>query len=57
MFIYCFDEKLKDELVKKGYKLLNQYDDKAVFLFDNKLSYNFNKADKTKFLFTNKLNF
>ncbi len=55
MFIYCLDNELKNELIKKGYKLLNQYDGKAVFLFDKK--FNFEKIDKSKFLISNKLNF
>lgn len=57
MFIYCLDSQLKEELLKQGFKLLNQYDDKAVFIFDNKINFNFNKIDKSKFILSNRLNF
>lgn len=57
MFIYCMDDKLKSELIKQGYKLLNQDKDKAVFILDKKLKFNFDKVDKSKFLITNKLIF
>lgn len=57
MFIYCVDEQLKTELINKGFKLLNQDKDKAVFIMDKNLKFNFDRVDKSKFLFTNKLQF
>ena len=57
MFIYCFDNELKDKLIKKGFKLLNKYEDKAVFVFSKDIKFNFDNVDKDKFLFTNKLTF
>ncbi len=57
MFIYCLDNSLKNELINTGFKLLNQDKDKAVFLLNKDLKFNFNKVDKSKFLFTNRLTF
>jgi len=57
MFIYCLDSELKDKLIKKGFKLLNEYDGKAVFVLDNKIKFDFSTIDNSKFLLSNKLNF
>jgi len=58
MFIYCLDDKLKQDLLKQGFKLLNEYDGKAVFIFDNSSAkFNFDKVDKSKYILSNKLNF
>lgn len=57
MFIYCLDEELKRKLINKGFKLLKEDDERAVFIFSNKVNFDFNNVDKTKFLFTNKLTF
>lgn len=57
MFIYCLDENLKNKLINKGFKLLKEDDERAVFIFSNKVNFDFNNVDKTKFLFTNKLTF
>lgn len=57
MFIYCFDKDLKQELIAKGFKLLKEDDERAIFIFSNKVNFDFNNVDKTKFLFTNKLTF
>jgi len=57
MFIYCLDDKLKQDLLKQGFKLLNEYDGKAVFIFDNKIKFDFSTIDNSKFLLSNKLNF
>jgi hypothetical protein len=56
LFVYCLDDELKRKLLKNGFKLLNEYDGKAVFLFE-KSKFDFEKVDKSKFLITNKLNF
>lgn len=57
MFIYCLDKDLKNVLLKYGFKLLNEYDDKAVFLFDKNIQFDFDKVDKNKILITNKMFF
>lgn len=57
MFIYCLDKDLKNILQKYGFKLLNEYDDKAVFLFDKNIQFDFDKVDKNKILITNKMFF
>ena len=56
-FIYCMDNNLKTELIKQGFKLLNQDEDKAVFIMDKSLKFNFDKIDKDKLMFTNRLTF
>lgn len=57
MFIYCIDEQIKRDLLNIGFKLLNQDKDKAVFIMDKNLKFNFDKVDKSKILFTNRLTF
>lgn len=57
MFIYCIDNKLKEGLLKKGFKLLKEDDHGSIFALDSSLKFNFDKVDKSKFLFTNKLTF
>lgn len=51
------DNNLKTELIKQGFKLLNQDEDKAVFIMDKSLKFNFDKIDKDKLMFTNRLTF
>lgn len=57
MFIYCIDKDLKNELVNKGFKLLKEDNNGAVFVFNKHIKFNFNNVDKSKFLFTKRLNF
>lgn len=57
MFIYCIDKELKEDLLKRGFKLLKEDEIGSTFVFDNNLKFNFDKVDKSKFLFTNKLTF
>lgn len=57
MFIYCLDDELKNKLIKKGFKLLKEDGNGAIFVFDKNLKFNFEKVDKSKFLFTNRLTF
>jgi len=56
MFIYCIDNQLKNELLNKGFKLLNEDENGATFLFEEN-KFDFSKFDKKSFLLTNKLNF
>lgn len=57
MFIYVVDENMKKDLIKNGFKMLQEDDNGAFFVFDKKIHYDFSSVDKTKFLFTNKLTF
>jgi len=57
MFIVCFDKKLKEQLKSSGFRLLNQDNDKATFIYDKSLKFNFEGVSKSKFMFTNKLQF
>lgn len=56
MFIYCFDEELKQELIAKGFKLLKSEEDKSIFIAD-KVTFDFANVDKQKYMFTNRLTF
>lgn len=56
MFIYCFDDNLKDKLIKNGLKLFKEDENGAVFVFD-KLKFNFEGVDEKKYFITNKLTF
>ena len=56
MFVYCFDEDLKQELITKGFKLLKCEGDKSIFIAD-KVKFDFSKVDKQKYMFTNRLTF
>lgn len=56
MFVYCFDEDLKQELIAKGFKLLKDEGDKSIFVAD-KVKFDFTKVDKQKYMFTNRLTF
>lgn len=57
MFIVCFDKKLIEKLKSSGFKLLNQYDDKATFVFDKSVKFNFDNIDKRHYMITNRLTF
>lgn len=57
MFIYALDKDLREKLLKAGFKLLKEDDKGWLFVFNNKLKFDFSKVDKTKFLFTNRLTF
>ncbi len=56
-FIYCFNEQLKNQLLKNGFKLLVSTN--GFFVFENSLSLNFdfNQLDKQHFTFSNKMIF
>ena len=58
MFIYCFEEKDKYDLISKGYKYIKEeiIDNKTsyVFIDNNKLNFD---LDNKKFIKTNKMNF
>jgi hypothetical protein len=56
-FIYCFDEKLKDELLSKGYQLVSSNNNQYIFINDTKLKFEFADIDKTKYHFNNKMLF
>ena len=58
-FIYCIDESIKEKLIKKGYKLINENktSNKKVWIFENKGDCNFSQEDKSKLFFTNRLTF
>ncbi len=57
MFVYVIDEKLKNELVNSGFKMLKEDENGAFFVFNKKSKFNFDNVDKTKFLFTDRLTF
>lgn len=57
MFIYCVDDKLKNELINKGFKLLKEDKNGATFVFSKDIKFNFDNINKNKFMFTNKLTF
>lgn len=60
MFIYCFDEVLKNELLKTGYKMIQNPSNQDYWVFINKpekLAFNFSDVDKNKFKMSNRLNF
>lgn len=56
-FIYVLDKELKNQLISNGFKLLKEDDDGAVFVFSDKVRFDFNNVNKSKFLFTNRLTF
>lgn len=57
MFIVCFDKKLKEKLKSNGFRLLNQDDDKATFIYDKNLKFDFENVSNKKLMLTNKLQF
>lgn len=59
MFIYCFDEQLKNKLIEAGYKMAEKSNGKDYWIFLNKsnLTFDFSNIDKNKFKMSNKLNF
>ena len=60
MFIYCLDEKLKQELELKGYKLMKEtnMNGQPCWIFANKGGkFDFTTVESKKYLFSNKLNF
>ncbi|MDU3410090.1 hypothetical protein [Clostridium sp.] len=48
MFIYCFDNKTKEKLIKNGYRFLckNKKLDKTIYVFENNKKENFSENDK-----------
>ncbi len=56
-FIHCFNEGLKNKLLKNGFKLLVSTD--SLFIFENSssISFDFNQLDKKQFIFSNKMIF
>lgn len=57
MFIYCIDEQLKEDLIKRGFKILKQDKNGTIFALNKELKFDFSNVDKKKYLFTNKLTF
>lgn len=59
MFIYCFDDKLKEELIKYGYKQAQfpTNSNYSVFILNNKISFDFSKFDNNKYKIQNKIIF
>lgn len=57
MFIYCYDEKLKDELLKSGFKLMKNTEEYSIFVYNSKISFDFNKFSEGKFIMSKKLTF
>ena len=60
MFIYCFDEDLKNNLLQLNYKMIDKPDNQNYWVFINnrdKLNFDFSKVDKSKFKMSNKVNF
>lgn len=59
MFIYCFDENLKNELIMKGYKQANYPTNSnySIFLLNNEIQFDFSKFNSNKYKITNKLKF
>lgn len=56
LFVHCFDDDLKNELVAKGYKLLKDVNGLSI-LAPNQVKFDFSKVDKKKYIFSNKLTF
>ena len=60
MFIYCFDEELKNKLLKHNYKMIDKPTNQSYWVFINnkeKLDFDFSDVDASKFKLSNKLNF
>lgn len=59
VFIYCIDEKTKDNLILDGFKFIQeeQTNGQTVWIFENRNNFNYSAYDKTKLLFSNRLNF
>ncbi len=56
MFVYCFDQNLKDKLIASGLMVLKEDENKTVFVFD-KMKFNFKGVDNSKFIITDRLTF
>lgn len=59
MFIVCYDEELKTNLMAKGYKLFKKQFIQNAFVFvnDKSLKFDFESVGKDKYTYCNKLNF
>ena len=60
MFIYVFDEELKNQLLKHNYKMIDKPNNQTYWVFINNtdnLKFSFEDIDKSKFKMSNKLNF
>ena len=60
VFIYCFDEELKNKLIQQNYKMINKPNNQNYWVFINnkkKLDFDFTDVDTSKFKLSNKLNF
>lgn len=59
MFIYCVDEKYKNELIKKGLSFIKEevIDGKTVYLFAINNKINFDELDKNKVFMSNMMRF
>lgn len=51
------DKDLRSELIAKGFKIVKEEPNGAIFALDNKLNFNFENIDKSKFTFINRLTF
>lgn len=58
-FIYCTDEKTKNKLIKKGYKLIKEesMQNQIVWIFEYKPEIQFDISDKTKYFTSNAMRF
>lgn len=60
-FIYALNEKDKEELLSKGFNLINKQNinNESVYVFENDKNHmsTFSKKDKGRFLFSNKMFF
>lgn len=57
MFIQCFDNELKNKLIKNGYKMVKENQTYSLFIYNNSNKFSFDGIDKSKFIFTDKMTF
>lgn len=59
MFIYCFDEKLKEKLLAQDFKyVMHKKNEQGDFwVFEEKPDYLFSRDERDKLVFSNKLSF
>lgn len=57
MFMYCYDEKLKKQLLDKGYKLMKETDKYSLFAYDPNIDFHVDKFSTDKLYFSKKLTF
>lgn len=56
-FIYTQDINIKNKLLNLGYHLLQENDDKNLYIFENKETFQFDLTDNSKIILSNKLIF